>query len=153
MEYIYLRWVASTVSRLVFILLNLSENEVMSKFFHFSINSTSNGHCWRNCYKWRTASQKTMYWNNWKPGVVCRNRSKESFTRCVLLQSSKINFICFFFFFCLLYLLLTVLFWYRMSNFLSNFFLPYSYSKPSINKYWMNEWMSEESVCNSLSSW
>lgn len=98
LEYIYLRWVASTISRLVLILLNLSENEVMSKFFHFSINSTSNGHCWRNCYKWRTASQKTMYRNNWKPGGVCRDRSKESFTRCALLQSSKINFICFFFF-------------------------------------------------------
>ena len=25
--------------------------------------------------------QKTTYWNNWKPGGVCRNRSKESFTQ------------------------------------------------------------------------
>lgn len=55
----------------------------MNKYV-FSVNSSSNRHCWRNCDKWRTASEETVHWDCWKSCGVCRNRSKEYITWSVL---------------------------------------------------------------------
>lgn len=143
MGHLYFRWVASTMLQLVL------WNEVISTFFNFSINSTSNWHCWRNCYKWRTTSQETMYRNNWKPGGICRNRSKESFTRCVLLQSSKINSICFSIY---IFLVFYIYYWRCCFDTEWKYIVLFCliiclYIKQALNKYILNEWMNEWRIC------